>query len=892
MSEQMLATKLYIPPPRSSLVPRPHLLERMESAAARVLTLVSAPAGFGKTTLLSGWVSSSSRRICWLSLDRADNDPARFFAYLIATIRTIEPDFGTEILNLLQAQKTSLNESMLMSLVNDLAAIHEPFSLVLDDYHVIESDVIDDAIHFLLENLPPTINLVISSRTDPNFPLARLRASGALSELRASDLKFNKDEIAVFFNDVMGLMLQDKDLQALWDRTEGWVASLQLAALSLQGTKDKSAFLADFSGDHHYVIDYLVDEVMTQLPDETRTFLLRTSILERFCAPLCDAVVGNSKSKEILQRLDDANFFLIPLDDRRLWYRFHHLFADFLHQLLRQGELEEVKALHRRAAGWFKEQQLEIEAVEHAIKGEDYPFAAQLIENLGPELMMASEFDLLSRWLGSIPESFVETWPWLCIINAWMYQRWAQMDVVVKYLDHAEAVVLQDDPEEKKESTRIVMGQVCTIRSLLPPGYTDMASVISNANRALELLPENYFNRGAAAIPLGRIYREQGAFIKALSCLNDGYQASLKAHNRILAQALMLDIGRTFVRQGKLHQAVGALRDAMGIKYLETNIEIPYAGTAGIMLGEILYERNDLEAAEAEIRKGMAIGEENLVVETAVRGHLALSRLMLANGNLESANDEWNDALQISQEFPGLEGETCEVMIATRTRLLLAENQPVHALDYLALQGLHSANSQDGSLTIDQIALTRALLHAGRDDPSSEFLSSAESKLNDQLEKSRSAGFDGTTVALLTLMAQLQYAQTNVDEAVEAAIAALKLAEPENMIRVFLDEGDLVRELLQLIRPSSGGYIRRVLDAFDTPLMAKPSWREQGLLDPLSERELEVLHMLATDLSGPDIAKELIVSLNTMRTHTKRIYSKLGVNSRREAVRRAKELSL
>jgi LuxR family maltose regulon positive regulatory protein len=530
MSTPILATKLYIPPPRPEVVPRPCLVERLNEGLQRRLTLISAPAGFGKTTLVSEWVAGGGRlepkvRVAWLSLDEGDNDLTCFLAYLVAALQTLAPNIGAGVLAVLQSPQPPPPESILTALLNEITAVPDHFVLVLDDYHVIEAQLVDHALTFLLEHLPPHMHLVIATREDPPLPLARLRVRGQLAELRAADLRFTPAEVAEFLNQVMGLNLSAEDIAALETRTEGWIAGLQLAALSMQGHKDATSFIKSFTGSHHFVLDYLVEEVLHQQPASVQTFLLRTSILDRLCGPLCDAVILNPSTpgQETLEYLERANLFIVPLDDERRWYRYHHLFGGFLRQRLHQNsalstgdEKGGVDELHIRASVWYEDNGLEIEAFHHAAAAHDVERAARLVEGKGMPLHFRGAVAPVLHWLESLPAAVLDAWPSLWTTYASVALVTGQATGVEQKLQAAEAALhgaesVPSAVEGPDDKTRDIIGRIAAIRATLAATLNQVETVIAQSRRALEYLhPDNLSFRTFTIWKLGYAYHLQG----------------------------------------------------------------------------------------------------------------------------------------------------------------------------------------------------------------------------------------------------------------------------------------------------------------------------------------------------------------------------------------------
>src|SRR5438477_6772745 len=520
MPTPILATKLYIPPLRPQVVIRPRLIERLNEGLHRKLTLIAASAGFGKTTLVSEWVEGIERpgaRTAWLSLDEGDNDPARFLTYLVAALQTIAATIGEGVLGALQSPQPPPTVSILTALLNDITTIKDPFVLVLDDYHVIDAKPIDHALTFLLEHLPPQMHLVIATREDPQLPLARLRARGQLTELRATDLRFTPSEAAGFLNQGMGLNLSAEDIARLSTRTEGWIAGLQLAAISMQGQQDTTSFITSFTGSHHFVLDYLVEEVLQQQPESIQTFLLRTSILDRLCGPLCDAVLltPSGSGQETLEYIEHANLFLVPLDNERRWYRYHQLFADLLRQRLHQrsasspeDEVGDVTELHIHASVWYEDHGLEIEAFHHAVAANDVEHATRLVEGKGMPLQFRGAVTPVLHWLESLPKTVLDARPSLWVMYASALSMTGQLTGVEPKLQAAEAARQGAEPDDQ---TRNLVGHIAAIRALLAATQYQVETVIAQSRRALEYLhPDNLAVRTATTWKLGIAYQLQG----------------------------------------------------------------------------------------------------------------------------------------------------------------------------------------------------------------------------------------------------------------------------------------------------------------------------------------------------------------------------------------------
>jgi LuxR family maltose regulon positive regulatory protein len=720
-----------------------------------------------------------------------------------------------------------------------------------------------------------------------------MRARDQMTEVRPNDLRFNESEGKIFLNDLSGLDLSSEDITALVSRTEGWITGLQLAALSMHGRRDKREFVTAFSGSHHYIIDYLVDEVVARQPPEVRNFLYRTSIFSRFCALLCDAVLGISDSKRMIHGINEANLFLVHLDDERKWYRYHHLFAEFLNQRLQENEPQNIPELHHKASIWFEQNGFLSEAINHALRGEEYTRAARLVESVGPDMMMRSEFDQLTAWLDAIPQEQANSWPWLCIIRAWMCQRWAQFDEGENYLQCAERALEFDTTPEPMDGVDVIQGQIFAIRALFSLSKGNVPEAIDYANQALDFLPEGYFNRPVAADALGIAMRISGDFEGAIKIFLEAHRDSLAVGNYILAQAIILELGQTYYQQGRLYQAAEAFREAIAYTYQDTEIKIPYASGASVYLANILYEWNELDEALAHLEEAIEIGIPAQMVDAVAIGYGIMARVYMAQGDLDAAINACQHTEQMIKDIPDLEHETITMALENRVRLLIVTDKLNEASRVIQDQGLSVNDEIINFYPFEHMILSRFLIHVGQEHPGDHHLIEAQELLNRLKEVLNSTGYRGDMVELLALEALAFEAQGFSDRAAESLEEALSLADSEGYIRTFVDEGEPMRDLLRqvLARNISKDYVSKLLKAFEPHKIIQKS-AAQPLIEPLTDRELEVLRLLSTELSGPEIAQELSVSLNTMRTHTKSIYSKLNVNNRRAAVRAARELNI
>jgi LuxR family maltose regulon positive regulatory protein len=914
----------------------------------RKLTLVSAPAGFGKTTLLSEWVHGvttardgyppgreTSLRVSWLSLDRGDNDPVRFWAYVVTALQTVTPDLGMAALDMLQSSAFETGvpplEAMLTSLINDLALHtdgdgHAQCVLVLDDYHLITSQQIHDTLVYLLDNAPPQLHLAVAGRADPPWPLARVRARGELTEVRASDLRFTPDEAAAFLNDLMGLGLSAQDIDVLGSRTEGWVAGLQMAALSMRG-RDVHAFVKTFGASNRFVLDYLVEEVLDRQHADVRAFLLETSILERLTAPLCDALVAEAKgqadrtvrsSQETLEFLERANLFVVPLDDERRWYRYHHLFADLLRGRLMQTQPDLVAALHLRASAWHEENGLVAEAVEHALAAGDVQRVVHLVEDRALDMIHHGELTTLTRWLDALPQDIVRVQPWLCVAYAWALAYSGELDAAEPLLCDAERALAASSGEAKeadpKRSDARLAGHMAAIHGYCALLRGDIPGGVQFAREALEYLPEeDLATRSFAALILGSMLGLSEKVDSGIEVLSQALDTIRAAGDRRLAILGLCELAVLQTRQGQLHDAAATCREALQLAEAHASRsgqQPPAVGFAHIRLGAVLYEWNDLEASLDHTTRAIELFRQWGQKDGLLIGSVGLANLLCALGDVDGALVAIREAGEIAGDLTWYQ----EGISAFEVRLQLVKDGSSESLLRASRWVQESGLSDESDLVVDDclkyVQGARLLLALGKDG--GRTLEEALRLLTRFLQMVEEVGATRYVIKALALQALALQAQGDQEQAVSALLRALALGEPGGYVRSFVDEGKPMQRLLRTIadrlsaispRQSavSATYVHRLLAAFDvSPLPAGRSILEPGtpivqpdtLVEPLSKRELQVLRLLATSLSAPEIAQELYVSRNTVRTHVKHIYEKLGVHSREQAVERATALGL
>jgi len=956
MATPLLQTKFYIPPFRPELVPRPRLVERLEEGVrlGRQLTLISAPAGFGKTTLLSEWMASHRRggprlerrgdvvppptaavgrartarpggrlvprdivpsagartaplQVAWLSLDPGDADLARFLAYLIAALQAAlqripalrEAGVGDAALAMLDASlpQPPPVEAILTALINEIAALSATFVLVLDDYHLIQAQPVHDALTFLLDHLPPQIHLVIATRADPPLPIARLRGRGQLTELRQTDLCFTAQEASEYLNQAMGLDLSADDVTALESRTEGWIVGLQLAALSLQDRADRRAFIDAFGGGHHYVLEYLVQEVVRGQPEPIRRFLVQTSILDRLCGPLCDAVrLGDPQSsgEDMLAYLQRRNLFILPLDDEHRWYRYHHLFADLLGNLLRKEHSpEQIRELHLRACAWYDQNGWPAEAMHHALAAPDYEWAAQMIERHSLAMLTRGELAALLRWIDALPPEVARSRPWLCIHQAWPLTFAGRVDAVQPLLQRVEALVSSDDvtsadaaPESKE-----ILGNVAAMRAMLSTFCGDMRQAVELAQRADELLPVDsleqrsvlLFARASAYLANGELAQADRALVEKV----DMGRACGNIHTIVRSLCDLADLRMLQGRFGIAAELVqGALQEAeqRGARQFGT------VGYALVKLAELSYERYDLEAARAHVLEGIQLMRGWQQPYELVSGYTRLAAIL-------QAQNEPQGALEALQQVDQIQGQHADyyklnsIVKLCRITLCLDQEGPEAA----ARQAMADRLGESDLLFYrerEQIVLARIRVAEGRWEEALQFLAPLA-------RDAEAGGRFGRLIQMLALQAAALWQQGEHEQALQTLEKALALGGLEGYLRFFVDLGAPMARLLSEavtrgIRPDYAGKLLATFPDLEAYPAAKPEIQnlQSQLVEPLTDRELEVLELIGQGYSNQQISQMLVISLNTVKKHASGIYGKLGVHSRTQAVARAQELGL
>jgi LuxR family maltose regulon positive regulatory protein len=879
----LLATKLHRPLPRAHLVRRPQLAERLTQGVMGPLTLVSAPAGFGKTTLLAQWLAESGMPVAWLSLEPGDNEPMRFLSYLIAALQTLDPHLGTVALTLLQMPQPASAETVLTLLTNDVGNYRRDggdFVLVLDDYHVIDAKAIDQALTYLVEHLPPHMHLVIATREDPALPLARLRAGGHLTEVRAVDLRFTPSEAAAFLNQVMGLNLSAQDIAALETRTEGWIAGLQLAAISLQGHQDAAGFIRSFTGSHHFVLDYLVEEVLQQQPESIQTFLLRTSILDRLCGSLCDAVLltPSGSGQETLEYIEHANLFLVPLDNERRWYRYHQLFADLLRQRLQQStasspgdEGMDVAELHSRASVWYEDHGLEIEAFHHAVAADDVARAERLIEGAGMPLQFRGAGAPVLNWLESLPRTALDARPSLWVTYASTLLFGGQHTAVEQKLHAAEAALQGTEPDDR---TADLVGRIASMRATLAVIQHDGETIITQSRRALEYLHlDNLPVRTATTWTLGYAYQLQGDRAAASQAYTEVISIGKSFGDSIYTLAATINLGQLQEAGNQLSLAVESYRRSL---QLAGDPPQRMACEAHLGLARVFYEWNDLEAAEQHGQQSAQLARQIIVDSFAAYG-VFVARLKLAQADVSGAATVLDEA----EAFVRRHGFVFRIPDVAAAQVLL-----------LLRQGHLAAAAHLAHLHDIPISQARVYLAQGNTSAALEVLLLWRRQVE-------AKGWADERLKVMVLQAIVLQAHGDKDKAVHLLSDALELAKPGGFIRLFVDEGPPMAHLLSEaaalgMMPDYTGKLLAVFEADaqmreNTSSLPPPA---QPLLEPLSPRELEVLHLMAQGLSNQEMCERLFLALSTVKGHNRNIFGKLQVQRRTEAIARARKLGL
>ena len=860
----LLITKLCAPPARPNLVPRPRLSQRLDEGLhpSRRLILVSASAGYGKTTLVTEWLQTSQARSAWLSLDEADNDPARFQAYLLAAL---SGSIGHPSQN--QPAPPSLQpvppEAALTAVINHVAAASEPVVLVLDDYHVIQNPAVHRFLVFMLEHQPANLHLALVTREDPLLPVSRLRAGGQVVEVRQEELRFTLDECAQFLQKVMGIPLTSDDVATLERRTEGWIVGLQLAALSMQGRNDVSGFVRAFSGSSRFILDYLIEEVFERQTQEVKEFLLRTSILRRLCGALCAEVTENANSRELLEHLEQANLFIIPLDEQRGWYRYHHLFAELLRHRMNELEPLSEASLHQRASLWYEAEGFLADAILHALEAKDWERAAGLIERFSEVLLKRGELITLIGWCEKLPGELIEARPTLGLGYAWALALLGQFDKAEEPLVKLETMAASVPP---------LMGQVAAVQAYVARGKGDNPRAIAKSQQALALMPASAPQRGILALNLGLVYWHEGQLRQAVQVLNGVVDGARQIGNQYGLLTAQIFLARTLASQGELQSA-----EEMYRQIIQDGGQVPILALAHFDLCGIYYEWNDLAKAEAQLDKGMELCIHSGNVEFQNSGHLLKAFLLQASGKPREAVAEVEISHALARD---LNPATRARSAACHAQILLAMGEVAKAEQWVE----QMSEDVDAHPFYRFIGLNRPRLLIAQNKKTV-----ASEMLKECAARAAEAGWGYALIAIRLL----QSLAAERESALSLLIEAVRAAQLNGYVRTFVDSGPALVPMLQesARRGIAPEYVGRILSAFGEE-QKKGVATTQPLVEPLSERELEVLRLITAGLSNREIAARLVISLGTAKTHIHNLCGKMGAHNRTEAAMMAKELGL
>jgi LuxR family transcriptional regulator, maltose regulon positive regulatory protein len=896
MGTPILATKLYIPPPRPKVVLRPRLLERLNEGLSHKLTLVAAPAGFGKTTLIAEWVATCKRSVAWLSLDEADKDTTRFLVYLVAALQTISADLGAGVLAALESPVPPSTESILTALINEITSITEDFILVLDDYHLIDAKTVDKAITFLLEHLPPHMHVVLATREDPPLPLARMRARGQLTELRSADLRFTLSEAAGFLNKVMGLHLSPHDIVALEKRTEGWIAGLQLAALSLQGVQDIADFIQSFTGSNRFVLDYLLEEVLHKQPETIQTFLLQTSILERMCGQLCDEVRPDSSAtgQETLEQLERANLFVIPLDNERRWYRYHHLFRDLLRrQLVQTVSPQEIGRVHIHASMWLEAHGDIAEAFHHALAAADVDRAARLAESAWQGMDEMLQTGAWLGWVNQLPSSVIRVRPVLCTQIGLAHMNAGNIDASESSLRDAEQglnLLPGEMDGVQKGQLQMLPAWIAFARAYNAQSQHRFSDAVKYAEMALDLTPsEDVFMVVQVSTILSFAHWANGNLDVACKLVDDFVEASKRAGKFLFAVVGAFGKADILTAQGRLRDVLQTYQQALELAAAH-NLE-QHTAHHHLGLGTLYYEMGQDERAARHWQKSFELGEQTTIEGWAYRKSLAQAYLKESADDLDGALHHLHEAQRLYVRTPTPNLHPADAMEA---RIYLKQGQLLKAQEWGYKSKLSLRDAPDYLHEFEYLTLARIALTEYQYAHDEQLCLDTLGLLERQLELAEKQNRFRSRIEILIVQALAFYAKGEVAKALAALEQALTLAESEGYVRIFAAEGKRMTELLSHL--DSGHlmeYAEKIVTVFTQPQRPQASpLISHPLFEPLTERELEVLRLLAQGLSNQQLAQKLFVALSTVKGHNLRIFAKLQAKSRTEAVARARELGL
>jgi len=899
LDSSLLSTKLFIPKSRKNLVPRPRLFEKINIGQDKKITLISAPAGFGKSTLLSNWVRQSEEDIVWVSLDETDNGPTRFLTYFIAALNQSDgtkTDFGRGLLSILRSPQPPPVADIMTSLINEISSLPGKITLVLDDYHLIREPLIDESLIFLLEHQPQNFHLIIATRDDPQLPLAGLRAKGQLAELRAADLRFSSTETAEFLNKVMGLALSSDDIDALESRTEGWIAGLQLAAISLQGLDDPGNHIKSFTGSHRFVMDYLIEEVLEKQSESVQRFLLETAILDRMTGSLCDALTGEQNGQKTLEMLDNENLFIVPLDNERRWYRYHRLFADLLRQRLNQTQ--QLPILHRSASEWYEQNGFVDEAIEYALRSQDLKRALDLIEPAVEPTWQRGEHKKIENWMRELPHEEIQRRPQLCIFYAWNLFAKGKQDEADAFLRSVEKELgLPDKQGEKsknklfarffEEDRKTFYGRAETMRSFMASYRSDAAGITRHAKTALEYLPESdktWIN--TASMALGEAYVFTGNYKAAFKSRKESLQRIRPEENIYLYLNASMKLALNLRAQGRFNTVIQTCKKSLHLaedNYLSNST---MAGWVLAIWGETLAEINDLNQAEQFLTKGVELTEIGDDVAMYSWSLKCLARVMYSTHNLEGVNAVIMKAKELMADSV-IPRSVIHMIETWQVRLWLQKGQIQHAKNWVEENGISLDLIYDYVDGVAYITFARVLI-------AQEQFDEAITLLNNLYEQAEPGEHIERMLSVLILKSITLHKKGDSQSSIDVLLEALDIGKRFGYCRIFIDEGPNMESILREIRINDDDlkkYIRKLLSAFKNDRKSL-FYTDQPLVEPLSERELELLALIARGLTNKQIAAQLFLSQNTVKSHTRNIYQKLSVNSRTQAIASAKSLNI
>lgn len=917
----LLQTKFHVPTAHSSLVWRNRLLERLDGAKTSRLTLLSAPAGFGKTTLLAQWVEAHPGEVAWLSLDGSDNDPVRFWRYLGSALEGLEPGCGLRLEDVFQLPPV---EQLVIGLINNFAEVRRDVYVVLDDYHLIENPLIHSALTLLLDYLPPRLHLILSSRVDPPLPLSRLRVRRQLTEIRAADLRFHFGEAEAFFHSTMGLELTEAQLQTLEERTEGWIAALQLAALGLQSQGDNSAFVQAFKGNHRYVVDYLMEEVLQHQPRAVQDFLLRTSILERLNARLVEKLTGCTDGQAMLQSLEHLNMFLVPLDQECGWYRYHHLFGQYLQAQLAHKYGSEVAELHRQAARWYIEQNANGEAITHLLAAGDYEGAADLIERNYFPMVASSQLTTYLNWILALPLAYRQTRPVICVAAAWLYWFQNDFETTNQYLTYIEEfVAAKPGVYSIQEHSWLSETGCLRARLLVEKQEFEQARTLCDETLA-QTAPPHTLARGLLLQLRGQIYKSLGQNGVAQTAIAEAVRLARADHNMLLTLSGLSELVELQSANGQLPATAETNRQAIQLATTPDGRALPGASVGYAGLGRVLVEWNETERAIEHFERAIALGKPGGLINHVFQAQLGLALAYQSRNEFQAANESLHAAAQLIR--PGISRDMQDRLEAYQARLRLGQGALEAARSWAEEAAPRLLQKLNPDFDFEYFTLVRVWLGLARQEGDQLSLKKAQSFLQNILETSRAGGQTGRVIEALTLQSLAYELEGASDRALEGLETALGLAQPEGYVRLFLNEGLPMAGLLAKLEQTSQNqpeglthYIQKLLTGPGgpslpgtiTPALASGSSpvptlapapavaveKAKGALalgngEILTPREFEVLQLMSTGASNQAISDQLVISLHTTKIHVGRILAKLEVDSRTGAVAAANKLGI